>query len=237
MKKLTKKLQEQFDKMCATGKLFRSSLPGSFVWDRYIESFENDPIFRDPESSAHNCNLCKNFLRRYGNIVAVDNDCNIITMFDIENCGDYQPSMNALSTALKTAPIADVFFETLNELKSLPYEKCTARNEIFKLGVDTNFKRYTEEEANKFGVVKPDEIREFNHLHLYLPKQFVDMSGKSVERLMGEYRDAKNVFKRALDEISVDTLHSTLFHLRIIDERKAAAALLCRKRCFHYCVE
>ena len=86
MEKLNKQIQNQFDIMCQTGKLFRVELTGQKVWDLYLQSFtkENDPIFRDPESSTHNCNHCKNFVRRYGNIVAVDEHFNIVTMFDVE---------------------------------------------------------------------------------------------------------------------------------------------------------
>lgn len=208
MIELTKKIQEQFEKMCATGKLFRSSLTGQQVWDLYINAFEKEynPIFRDPESSTHNCNLCKNFIRRYGNIVAIDSNNDIITMFDIDAPEEFVSVTTTLSKKLKNSSITDVFFETFNELNSLPYESCNKNNSVFKLGIDKNVKRYTKEEAEKYGVVKPDEIRTFNHLHLFLPKQFVDMTGKSVESIMGGYRDAKNVFKRAMDEISLDTL-------------------------------
>jgi len=57
MKQLNALLQAQFDRMCATGKLFRSTLTGQEVWDMYLLGFGNDPVFRDPESSEHNCNL------------------------------------------------------------------------------------------------------------------------------------------------------------------------------------
>lgn len=207
MKKFTEKIQEQFNKMCATGKLFRSSLSGQEVWDLYLNSFEADPIFRDPESSEHNCKLCNNFIRRYGNIVAIDANYNIITMFDIETEGEFIPVTNALSKALQSAKISEVFFETYQELNSLNYEKCNKQNSLFRLGINKNVKRYTKEEAEKFGVVKPNEIREFNHLHLDIPAAFVDMSGKSVESLMADYRSAKEVFQRAMETISLDTLN------------------------------
>ena len=204
-----KLIQAQFDRMCATGKLFRSSLTGNQVWYLYINGFapKDNPIFRDPESSTHNCNLCKNFIRRYGNIVALDENYNIITMFDVEASEEYAPVAKIVSKSLKKANITEVFFETFNELNSLPYESCNKNNDKFKLGIDKNVKRYTKEEAEKFGVVKPNELRTFNHIYLYIPKQFVDMSGKSVESIMSDYRDAKNVFQRAMNEISLDTLN------------------------------
>ncbi len=204
-----KLIQEQFEKMCSTGKLFRSSLSGQQVWDLYINAFpkEHNPIFRDPQSTYHNCTLCNNFIRRYGNIVSIDEDYNIITMFDVEASEEYSASAKAISDALKNANVAEVFFETFNELNSLPYESISKTNTLFKLGIDKNVKRYTKEEAEKYGVVKQNEIRTFNHFHLFLPKQFVDMGSKSIESIMGEYRDSKNVFQRAMEEISIDTLN------------------------------
>ena len=215
MVEFVKVIQAQFDKMCASGKLFRSSLTGQKVWELYINGFlpEHNPIFRDPNSTMHNCNLCNNFIRRYGNIVSVDENYNIITMFDVEAPEEYAEVSKSLSKALKKASIGDVFFETFNELNSLNYESCSKNNATFKLGLEKNVKRYTKEEAELYKtssgdfVVKPNEIRTFYHLNLSLPKQFVDMSGKSVESIMGDYRDAKNVFQRAMVEIPLDTLN------------------------------
>jgi hypothetical protein len=208
MKAFNKQVQERFAQMSQTGKLFRVELIGQQIWDLYLSSFskENDPIFRDPNSTSHNCNHCKNFIRRYGNIVSVDENYDIVTMFDVVADEEFSSTAKALSNAIKSSKITEVFFETFNELNSLPYESCTKSNKVFQLGVASNPKRYTKEEADKFGVVKPDEIRTFNHLHLILDKNFVDASGNSVESIMGNYRDAKNVFQRAMETISLDTL-------------------------------
>lgn len=207
MKELTKLLQAQFDKMCATGKLFRSNVSTREIWKLYLQGFGTDPIFRDPESSLHNCNLCNNFIRRYGNIVAIDSDGNLMNMFDTEIEEKYNNSFKLMSQALKSSQIQDVFFETFDELNSLPYESCSKTNSIFKLGIEKNVKRYTKEEAEKFGVVKPNEIRTFHHFHLNLPAQFVDKSDKSLEQITAFYRDKYAVFKRAMEEIPLDTLY------------------------------
>lgn len=208
MEKLNKEIQSQFDEMCATGKLYRANISGDELWDIYLQGFGDDAIFRDPESSVHNCNHCKNFMRRYGNIVAIDQYGNITTIFDINRImvnDEYANSMKLLSGAIKDVGIANVFFETFNELNSLPYEKTVKNQPVFRLGVNKNVKRYTREEAEKFGVVKPNEIRSFHHMHLNVPKQFVDHSGSSQEALIAWYRDKYNVFKRAMIEISLNT--------------------------------
>jgi hypothetical protein len=210
MKQFNEKLQQRFAEMLATGKLFKSSLSGSQVWELYINSFtpENDPIFRDPESSSHNCNHCQNFIRRYGSVVAIDNEFKIMSIFDVDaSDSEYAETAKTLSKALKAAPIADVFFETYQELNSLPYESCSKKNEVFRLGTARNEKRYTKEEAEKFGKVVEGEIRTFHHMHLDIPKQFVDQSGNSIDAIKAGFRDAKNVFKRAMDEISIDTFN------------------------------
>jgi len=209
MKALNDKLQEQFNKMMATGKLFRSRLNGGQVWDIYLGSFtpENNPIFRDPESSVHNCNYCKSFVRRYGNVVAIGDDFKPMTIFDVEIEGEYQETVKALSEYIKAYPIEGVFVETYVELFNIGYtDTLNKSQELYQLGYAKNVKRYTQEEADKFGVVKPNEVRTFNHIHLMLEKQFVDFGTDSVEAISAKYRDAKNVFLRGMQTISLDTL-------------------------------
>lgn len=149
MVEFTKLIQAQFDKMCASGKLFRSSITGQQVWDLYIKGFETEhnPIFRDPNSTIHNCNICKNFIRRYGNIVSLDENYNIVTMFNVSPSEEFILVAKKLTIVLTSAPISEVFFETFDELNVLPYESCKKTNSVFRLGVHQNFKRYTEEEA------------------------------------------------------------------------------------------
>jgi|GEM_PF-353413 hypothetical protein len=208
MIKFNKSIQSKFAEMCKTGKLFRIALTGHQVWDTYLNSFskKDNPIFRDPNSSEYNCNHCKNFIRRYGNIVAIDEEYRIVTMFDVDCDDEYKNTAKALKKAILKSEIVGVFFETANELESLKYGEFRKSNNLFQLGVAVNHKRYTQEEADKFGVVKANEVHTFNHFHLFLSKEFVDMSGNSVESIMGNYRDSKEVFKRAMEEISLDTL-------------------------------
>ena len=208
MIEFNKKIQTKFTELSKTGKLFRIELTNQQIWDLYLSSFskKNNPIFRDPNSTSKNCTHCKNFIHKYGNIVSVDKNYNIDTMFNITINDEFKNTTKVLSDAIKTSKITEVFLETFNNLNSLPYESCNKSNKVFQLGVANNLKRYTKEESEKFGVVKPNEIRIFNHIHLFLEKDFVDTSGNSVESLMGNYRDAKNVFQRTMETISLDTL-------------------------------
>ena len=202
----SKMLQEQFAKMCATGKLFRSKVTGDQVWEAYMRGFGEDPIFRDPESSVHNCNQCKHFFHRYGNIVAIAEDNSIMTMYDGETTDEYRESFRLMSEMLRNAPIEDVFVETFDYLYKAVYARCTKNDSMFALNLDHTVKRYTKEESEKFGVVKPNEIRTFNHFCVRVPKEFIHFGHETVESIQGRFREDKKVFKRALDEIPTDTL-------------------------------
>lgn len=207
MEQLNKLIQSQFDKMCLTGKLFRVEMSGHELWNLYLSSFENDPVFRDPASSEHNCNNCNNFIRRYGNIVAVDESFKLMSIFDVEADEEYAKTMQLLSDAVKGSKITEIFTETFQSLNSLPYESCNKKQDVYQLGIAKNVKQYNKEEAEKYGIVSEGEIRTFNHFNLQLPKTFVDQAGNSIESIQAGYRDAKNVFQRAMEEISLDTLN------------------------------
>lgn len=208
-KEFSKQANTQFGQMCKTGKLFRSKINGHQLWDVYINSFkpEHNPVFRDPESSSHNCNTDKSFIRRYGNVVAIDANYNIVTMFDLvlPKDSEYYLPAKAMAEILKSTPLEDVFFETFDELNSLPYEKTDRKQEVFRLGFEQNHKIYTEEEAAKFGVVTAGKTYQFSHFYADLPRLFVDTSGKSQATIIGEYRTSKDVFQRAMQDIPADT--------------------------------
>ena len=208
MKKLIKSLQDQFDLMCNTGKLFRSSISGDKLWDKYLNSFpeEYDPIFRSPESSSHNCNNCKNFIRNYGNIIAYDKDYNVMTLWDFIPKEEYRLSVKAVKTAVLSRDVSSVFIETYNWLKDMPYSKCRKLDESFQVGIKSNFKQYTPSEVIVYGKVNSVDTYEFNHLHLFIPNRFIDKSEASKESIIAEQSAKQQVFYRGLNEITLDSM-------------------------------
>ena len=202
----SKMLQEQFLKMCATGRLFRSKVTGDQLWQAYMRGFGEDPIFRDPESSVHNCNQCKHFFHRYVNIVAIAEDNSVMTMFDGETTDEYRESFRLMSEMLRNAPVENIFVETFNYLHNAVYARCSKNDSMYALNLDHTVKRYTKEEAEKFGVVKPNETRTFVHFCVSVPREFIHFGNDTVDAIQARFREDKNVFKRALDEIPADTL-------------------------------
>jgi hypothetical protein len=63
---LTKKIVANFVfKVTENKKLFKVDISGDDLWNIYLSSFDRDTVFRDPESSTHNCNTCKNFILQF----------------------------------------------------------------------------------------------------------------------------------------------------------------------------
>ena len=207
MEKIYELVQDQFTSMYSTGKLFRSSIPGSDLWDKYLQGFSDQKIFRDPESSEHNCNTCQSFFKRYANIVAISGDLTIMSLFDLYDYvpDEYRNSFKILSDLLKNSPIKDTFIETVPNLQKLSYGPSKPNQEAYRLGISENIKVYTQEEADKFGVVTPGVAYKFEHYHLTIPGSFITNSQESVEALSAHTRTSKELLKRALDEITIDT--------------------------------
>jgi len=204
---VNKVLQENLERMIKTGALFISSVPGIEIWKAYMDGFGEDPKFRDPNSSVHNCNCCQSFFRHYGNIVAVNKNLEIITLFDGDNFPDeYKNSFENCSKLLRNSAIENVFIETFNNLNKLPFDKGIHKGDKdFLLGFDKNVKIYTKEEADKFGVVKAGEPYIFKHFHIRMPQTYIKITDRSKEALLGDLKTNKEVFERALREITTDT--------------------------------
>lgn len=207
MEQLSKLLQEQFNKMQNTCMLFKSSVPGDRLVELYMKGFGNDPIYLSPESSKHRCNCCFNFIRRYGGIVAINQNYEIMTIFDVQVPSEYAESLRLMKEALVAAPIENIFKETFASLQSLPYEKVRRGAKDFALGTAYNGRLYTKIEELKYkGAVKDGETRTFHHMHLRVADLFVDNSGSSIESIQARYRDDKNVFQRLMNEIPVEKM-------------------------------
>lgn len=199
-------MQAQFDRMCQQGMLFRSQVTGHELWTAYMEGFGDDPIWRSPQSSEHNCNTCRNFFERYGNIVALDGNMQIMTMYDGDTTDEYRESFRRMSELLKGKPIAGVFVETFDYLHKAPYEQTNKHAEDFALGISRNMKRYTEQEAAQFGVVEAGRVYTFEHFMVRCPKAFISFNAETVDAITARCREDKVQTERGLNTITTDTL-------------------------------
>ena len=175
-------MQDQFALMLVTAEtLFLTGVEKDALWEAYLASFPEGSNPMRKERTEHDCNACKQFIRPFGNVVAIVNN-QLVSIWDFEMDGPYGVVAKAMSKLVKSAPIAEVF------VTKFP-----------KLGTDVS------------RVIEPDgQITKWEHFYFELPKKFVDKSAYSVEAVQGQYRDAKNVFKRSLDEITADSVETVL---------------------------
>lgn len=174
----------KFAEMAKSNNLFVSSATKDLMWEIYLKSFPegSDPIYR--ERSEHDCNCCKQFIRNVGNVVMIDDNNKITSIWDViiegEENSPYQVVANALSKYVTSCEIENVFLS----------EEKTA-------GTDKNY----EEREGK--------IKTWNHFFVNIPNSFVVKPGEKASTL-SDIRASRDVLFRGLSEITDDSLDTVL---------------------------
>jgi len=102
-------LQKNFKVLAAKSThLFTVNVDTELLCETYLNSFpsEYNTIFR--ERRTHDCSNCKNFIRNYGNIVAII-DNKMISIWDFEYDLEYSPSLTAIQNLIHKSKIIEVF--------------------------------------------------------------------------------------------------------------------------------
>lgn len=177
------KLIENFKQLTNDVKiLFEVDLDKDELWNIYLDSFPAgmNEIYR--ERREFDCSCCRHFVKAIGNAVVIkDNKVHTIWDFDTGN-SKFQPVFNAMDAYVKSHAVTDVYINKLN-----------------RVGTMKNF----EEVVGGQNLV-------WTHFYLDMPRKFIDTSGRSVGDIQGDYRDTRNVFKRSLDEISMEAVDTVL---------------------------
>lgn len=171
---------KQFERMSQHG-LFRVNVTKDEMWTTYLAAF---PVGSDPiykERTEHDCQCCKQFIRTVGDVVSII-DGKIVSIWDITIPAEpeYQSVANALSDLVKSKAISDVFYH---------YEG--------HAGTDKNHFQ------------SPSGVGTFEHFFLNIPQQFV-MKESDIASKLGLIRSSKDVFQRALDEITKESVEIVL---------------------------
>lgn len=152
------------------------------IWDTYLNNFpaEANQIFR--VRREHDCTHCKQFIRQAGGIVAINSDFEMVSIWDI-NIDDeaYQTVANALSAYVKGIAISNRFVTSES-----------------KIGIGSNVQQCDA------GFIT------WEHLSIVVPPAYVNRHKDSIGSQLSEYRSTYDVFKRSLNEISLDSIESVL---------------------------
>lgn len=170
------------EKLSSRSMLFRTNTDRDKIWEVYLNSFPEE----DGVRQSYNCNSCKSFLRQWGNLVAIDNDDHLISLWDF-------------------VPSNPLFIPVCENLDKYVTEECQVCapfiNIESKVGV----------ERNKC-TLETGQVIYWNHLYLPIPRNLVKGLGygATIDSEVGNYNSKVSVFKRSLDEISLSTIDTVL---------------------------
>lgn len=152
------------------------------MWNTYLDSFnpKDNPVFR--ERREHDCSCCRHFIKNIGNAVAIkDGVVTTVWDFDVSDSA-YEPVVKKMSEYVRAHKITEVYLTRFNTV-----------------GTQVSYESL------------PDgSVMSFNHFFLRLPQRFVFNNRGTIPEAVGQARDVRNVFKRSLDEISLDSIDTVL---------------------------
>ena len=179
--KFRDKLIEHFNEIVRDAKcLFVANLDKDEMWNTYLDSFPKGTNEIFRERKEHDCSCCRNFIKAIGNVVVVKNQ-EIHTIWGFDaDSTTYQPVIDALDRYVKSHPVTDVWFSK---------EK--------SVGCKENHEQ------------DGDKILTWTHFYIPgIPSRF--RTNRSLGDIQNTYRTRKDVFKRSLDEISIDATETVL---------------------------
>lgn len=162
--------------------LFEVDLDKDKLWNLYLDSFPagTNEVYR--ERREFDCTCCRHFIKRFGNVVSIkDGKMTTIWDFDANSPDKFQPVIDSLDAFVRLHPVSDVY-----------YTKWAT------IGTKMNYEKTADGQKKWF------------HLCAVLPDRLVTRGGISEGDFKGQFRDTKNVFKRSLDELTLDSVNVVL---------------------------
>lgn len=182
-KDFRKAIQDHFEKMVAdVNTLFEVEVDKDEIWNTYLDSYPagTNMIYR--KRREYDCSCCRQFIKTIGNVVSIK-EGKIDTIWNVDICDDkFQVVADAMDAYIRSKSVANIYV-----------------SQAKKIGTEYNMEQFED-----------GTLKRWDHFQVTLPDRFVDRSGRSVGDIKGSFRDTKNVFKRSLDEISMDALDTIL---------------------------
>ena len=176
-------IAEHFKKMTEdVEKLFEVGVDKDEMWNTYLDSFPagTNEIFR--KRREYDCSCCRQFIKQIGNAVVIKNN-KLETIWDLDiHDGKFELVAKAMSDFVRRHCATDAY-----------------ASKFKKIGTEYNYEQYED-----------GTMKKWEHFQIILDDKFVDKTARSIGDIKGGFRDTKNVFKRSLDEISLDALDTVL---------------------------
>lgn len=161
---------------------FKVDVDTDLLWDIYLDCF---PV---EKRQHHSCSACKYFIKNYGGLVIIDEDYVVRSIWDVQPSEEIHP----------------IFSKVLKRLTAEVYKhliKDVFVTDTTKLGVDHNYQLLEDKTSLRW-----------EHLFITIPKESIQRvkEYKDIKPKQATYRDLQSVFKRGLDEISLETVNTVL---------------------------
>lgn len=175
-------LAENFAKISANNHLFEVDIDKDYLWNLYLDSFPEgtNPIYR--ERRWYDCSACRQFIKNLGCTVYIDSTMTPHSIFEFDtHSATFQPVMDALAAYVTSRPIMDIYL-----------------NESPNVGINQNRE-----------LLEDGTVTTWEHFFVTLPSAYVRPK-HLIPTQKGRARDRRNVFKRSLDEISMEAIDTVL---------------------------
>lgn len=182
-KNLKIRLAENFKSALESRNLFEVDIDKDALWNLYLDSFPEgtNPVYR--KRREYDCSCCRRFIKEIGGTVYIDGNLNLHSIFEFDTGSEvFQPVMDALDAFVKLHTITGIY---LSKSRSV--------------GTDHS----VEMDGNDIHNV-------WEHFYLTLPNHLVFSGHGTIDTVKGQFRDTRNVFKRSLDEISMEAIDIVL---------------------------
>ena len=184
--KVKKLLAENFANKFPAGTtgmpLYEVDIDKDYLWNLYLDSFPEgtNPIYR--ERRYDDCSACRHFIKNIGGTVYIDDDLTVHSIFEFDTQSSvFQPVMDALAAYVTSNPILDIYL-----------------NDSPAVGIPNNRE-----------LLADGTVHTWDHLHVILPK-YLYADKYHIPARKAQIRDRKNVFKRAMDEFSIEAIDTVL---------------------------
>lgn len=175
------KMTQHFDRMMQThDRIFEVECDKDELYAKYLASFPDGANPIFRERTEHDCSTCRHFIKDIGGAVFIDDDLTVHTMWEFEKS---DPKYGPVAAAL------DAYVRSL-AIRGI-YLSQTRR-----VGTVSNMDNLLD--------IKWD------HFVVDVPEQFVVHYGQSMAEKKGQYRDTANVFRRSMEEITMDAVDTVL---------------------------
>lgn len=178
----SKAVRDNFAKMSKEStRLFTVDVDKDELWELYLSSFPKGTNPVYRVNTEHDCSCCRHFIKSVGNVVAIKSG-KVYSIWDVDiNDKAYKAVANALSTYIKRHAVNNVFLTKETRLGT-------------KLSRE----------------IVDNKVITYNHFYVDPLSRDIVPRSASVDTELSQYRDTKNVFKRSLEEINIDSVETVL---------------------------